>query len=63
MELYAYRADISHPIVNVYEAHYQNDSAAMCTKDKNIAVMTEYIPYRLSDTKNLNHGQALYILS
>lgn len=30
---------------------------------KNIIVYSEYIPYRLSDTINLTHGQLLYILS
>jgi hypothetical protein len=34
-----------------------------CGAAKDIAVHSEYIPFRLSDSRNLNHGQSLYILS
>lgn len=62
MEIYVYRNTTDKPIVRVYDANYiKSDSA--CGADRNIEVYSEYIPYRLSDTRNLNHGQALYVLS
>lgn len=35
----------------------------MCQNSSVITVYTEYIPYRLSDVKLLNHGQGIYVLS
>lgn len=62
IEVYNFRNATNKPIVRVYEADYAK-SESMCGADRNIEVFSEYIPHRLSDTRNLNHGQALYVLS
>ena len=62
MEIYNYRHDTDKPIVRVYDAEYTK-AHSMCKAEPSIEVFTEYIPYRLSDTRNLNNGQALYVLS
>ena len=62
MEVYYYRSKVNKPIVRVYDAEYANANS-LCTNDKNITVYSEYIPYRLSETRNLNHGQGLYVLN
>ncbi len=64
MEVYHYRNLTNKPIVKVYDADYvKSKGGGACGNAKDIVVHSEYIPYRLSDTRNLNHGQALYILS
>lgn len=62
MEVYYYRSKINKPIVRIFDAEYANANS-LCTNDKNITVYSEYIPYRLSETRNLNHGQGLYVLN
>jgi len=67
MEVYRYRNLTSKPIVKVYDASYARSNVkgggGACGAAKDIVVHSEYIPFRLSDTRNLNHGQALYVLS
>lgn len=63
MEVYHYRNDTNKPIVKVYNAEYMKNKGGACSNAKNIEVISEHIPYRLSDVKNLNHGQSLYVLS
>lgn len=62
MDAYHYRLTSSKPVVKVYEAFFQKNSN-FCSNMQNIEVKTEYIPFRLSQTRDLNHGQALYVLS
>lgn len=63
MEVYHYRNLTNKPIVKVYNAEYAKGKGGGCSAAKDIIVHSEYIPHRLSDVKNLNHGQALYVLS
>ena len=51
------------PIVNAYDVQFEERSKSMCQNVSTFTVFTEYIPYRLSDVKNLNHGQGIYVLS
>jgi hypothetical protein len=62
LNTYLYRYNTPKPIVKVYRADYETNSD-FCSNYKNILVFTEYIPYRLIDTRNLSHEQGLYVLS
>lgn len=62
IDSYYYRYSTNDPLVKVYRAEY-DDNNDMCSNHKNITVYTEYIPYRLADTRNLTHEQGLYVLS
>ena len=53
----------SKPIVNVFDAQFLQRSSSMCQNTTVMTVFTEFIPHRLSDVKNLNHGQGIYVLS
>jgi len=63
MAVYHYRNKTNKPVVKVYNAEYAKGKSGACGAAKDIVVHSEYIPYRLSDTRNLNHGQALYVMS
>ena len=62
MAVYHYRNKTNKPVVKVFNAEYAKGGGA-CGAAKDIIVHSEHIPYRLSDTRNLNHGQALYVMS
>ena len=54
LDTYYYRYKTTKPIVKVYRADYESNSD-FCSNHKNITVFTEYMPYRLVDTRNLSH--------
>lgn len=48
--------------MKAYKADYM-PSEEFCSNNKNIEVYTEYIPFRLAETRSLSHEQGLYVLS
>lgn len=41
----------------------KSERKTLCGNQQNVKVMTERIPWRLDDIKNLTHSESLYILS
>lgn len=62
MQAYYYRFATTKPIVKAYKAAYDTRKD-LCSNYKNIEVFTEYIPYRLAETRSLTHEQGMYVLS
>lgn len=59
--IYQFRKDNSSHIVGIFSVN-ELKQEMLCSSTTPLLVVTERIPFRLSDLGNLNYAEALYIL-